>query len=45
MKQIELRVKGRIDRDWSNWLVNHSVTHTAKGETLLKGIAPDQAAL
>jgi hypothetical protein len=44
MQQIEVRVEWQIDRDWSNWLVKPSVVHTAKGETLLTGIAQDQSA-
>jgi len=44
MQKIELRIKGLIDRDWSNWLEKPSVIHTAKGETLLTGIAEDQSA-
>jgi hypothetical protein len=44
MQKIELRIKGLIDRDWSNWLVKPSVIHTSSGETLLTGIAEDQSA-
>ena len=44
MQKIEIRIKGLIDRDWSNWLVRPSVIHTAGGETLLTGIAEDQSA-
>ena len=45
MQRIELRIKGLIDRDWSNWLEKPSVIHTANGETLLIGIAADRSAL
>ena len=45
MQKVELRIKGLIDRDWSNWLTKPSVTHTAGGETLLTGVAEDQSAL
>ncbi len=44
MQQIELRIKGLIDRDWSNWLAESSVIQTPRGETLLAGIARDQSA-
>ncbi len=45
MERVELLFKGLIDRDWSNWLTEPSVTHTSEGETLLTGIAQDQSAL
>lgn len=45
MQKVELRIKALIDRDWSNWLVEPAVIHTASGETLLTGIAEDQSAL
>ncbi len=45
MERVELRIKGLIDRDWSNWLTESSVTHTVGGETLLTGVAQDQSAL
>jgi hypothetical protein len=45
MQQIEIRVKGQIDRDWSDWIGGLVITHPAKGETLLTGSVRDQAAL
>lgn len=43
--RIEIRVKGHVDRDWSDWLENLTVHHSKDGDTLLSGMVPDQAAL
>lgn len=45
MHQVEIRVKGHIDRCWSEWLEGLTVTHTKEGETVLAGSVLDQAAL
>lgn len=45
MQQIEIRVRGQIDPDWSDWFGGFIVTHTKKGETVLTGSIRDQAAL
>jgi hypothetical protein len=45
MQQIEIRVKGQIDRNWSDWLEGLTIAHTQQGETLLTGSVRDQAAL
>jgi hypothetical protein len=45
MQEIEIRVKGQIDRDWSDWFGGVTVTPTAEGETLLVGVVRDQSAL
>lgn len=45
MQQIEIRVKGQIDQDWSDWLDGLTITHTERGETVLAGSVRDQAAL
>jgi len=45
MQEIEIRVKGQIDRSWSKWLGTIAVAHTASGETVLTGQVRDQAAL
>jgi hypothetical protein len=45
MQQVEIRIKGHIDRTWSDWLGNLDIDHTADGETLLTGAIRDQAAL
>ena len=45
MNDIEIRVKGHIDLTWSDWLEGLTATHTTEGETVLRGIVPDQSSL
>ncbi len=45
MQWIEVRIKGHVDRDWSDWITSLNVTHTAQGETVLSGSVRDQSAL
>ena len=45
MQSVEVRIKGHIDRDWSDWITALTVTHTAQGETVLSGAVRDQSAL
>jgi hypothetical protein len=44
MLSVEIRVKGRIDEDWTEWLEGFSI-HYADDEAILSGAFPDQAAL
>lgn len=39
-----IRVKGRLDTDWSDWFDQFSIEHAA-GYTLLTGAVVDQSAL
>ncbi len=41
----EIKVAGRLDPRWSDWLGGMQLTHGAGDETLLSGTLPDQAAL
>jgi hypothetical protein len=45
MQRVEIRIKGHIDRDWSDWVSEAIVTHTRHGETVLTGSVRDHAAL
>ena len=45
MESIEIRVKGKIDENWSDWFAGLTITHTDQGETILTGPVADQAAL
>ena len=45
MQRVEIRVKGYIDEDWSEWFGGLTITHSDQGETLLAGMVADQAAL
>lgn len=42
---VEIRIKGTLKQDWSDWLEGLTVSHEANGETVLKGQIPDQSAL
>ena len=45
MQHVEIRIKGHIDRDWSDWISDSTVAHTRQGETVLTGQLRDEAAL
>jgi hypothetical protein len=45
MQQVEIRIKGHIERDWSPWIRGLVVTHTTAGETVLTGTVRDRSAL
>lgn len=45
MQEIEILLRGHIDRNWSDWLSNLSIYYTTEGNTLLSGAIRDQAAL
>jgi hypothetical protein len=41
----EIRLKGRLDSSWAQWLGGMSLTHASDGTTVLAGPVADQAAL
>lgn len=41
----QIRVKGHLDRKWSDWFDGFTIAAQANDETLLTGSVPDQAAL
>ena len=41
----QIRVKGHLGREWSDWFAGLSITLQDNGETLLTGPVVDQAAL
>jgi hypothetical protein len=45
MQQVEIRVKGRLADDWSDWVGGLSISYGEHGQTTLAGPLPDQAAL
>ncbi len=45
MQQVEIRVGGKLDQEWAEWLDGFTFTHTAEDETCLTGPIQDQAAL
>lgn len=44
MQRVVIHIKGKIDRDWKNWLGDLEVS-PAQNETVISGIIRDQAAL
>jgi hypothetical protein len=45
MQRIEIRVRGRINPQWSKWFGGLAISHPAPDETVLSGRVLDQAAL
>jgi hypothetical protein len=45
LQQVEIRIKGHVDRDWSNWVLGPSTAYTDQGETVLTGTVRDHASL
>ncbi len=43
--RYEIRLKGRLDGTWADWLGGMSLTHASDGTTVLTGPVADQAAL
>jgi len=43
--RIEIRIKGHLDRDWSDWLGGLAIICGSDGNTILTGVIPNQAAL
>lgn len=42
---VEIRIKGTLKQDWSDWLGGLIISSQANGETVLTGQIPDQATL
>jgi hypothetical protein len=45
MTEYQIRIKGQIDRNLSEWFGGLAITHMSDGDTLLIGTIVDQAAL
>ena len=45
MQQVEIRVRGQINHDWSAWFGGLTITHTPQRESVLAGSIRDQAEL
>ena len=45
MRQVEIVVKGQIDKGWSDWFSGFEITHAADGGSILTGPMRDQAEL
>jgi len=45
MQQVEIRVKGRIDSHWSEWLEGLQINHADQDISILTGPIIDQTTL
>ena len=45
MQSVEIRIRGEIDRGWSEWIGGLAISYTGEGDTVLTGQVRDQAAL
>jgi hypothetical protein len=45
MQEVKIRVKGQVDRDWSDYFGDLKIAHMTGGETVLAGRVRDQAEL
>ena len=45
MLNVEIKVKGRIDPQWSEWFDSLTITHLEPDQSKLTGTMVDQAAL
>jgi hypothetical protein len=45
MQEVEIRVRGQMDKSWADWFGGLTITHAENGETALTGPVRDQAAL
>jgi hypothetical protein len=41
----EIRIKGRLDHEWSDWFDGLTITLEDSGDTVLTGLVTDQSAL
>jgi hypothetical protein len=44
-EQCEIRIKGHLDGKWADWFEGMTITQADNGETVLRGLVVDQAAL
>ena len=45
MQKVEIRVKGCLDKHWSEWFEGFRISHEGDEETVLTGEVVDQSAL
>jgi hypothetical protein len=43
--QVEIRLKGHLNPQWSEWFDGLAISHAGPNETVLSGIVADQSAL
>lgn len=42
---VEIRIKGNLKQDWSDWFGGILISNLSDGEVILSGEIPDQSAL
>ena len=45
MQKVEIRIRGEIDKGWSNWFGNLTIAYTSHGDSIFTGSVRDQAEL
>lgn len=45
MLQVDIRIKGQINKQWSEWFDGLTISHSDLDETILTGLVADQSAL
>ncbi len=45
MSTYQIRVKGQLDQQWSDWFNGLTITYDGEGNTILSGPLVDEAAL
>jgi len=45
MQKVEIRIRGELDKSWSDWFGGFNITHNPQNESTLVGLVRDQAQL
>jgi hypothetical protein len=45
MQQVEVRIRGQLDKKWEDWLEGFAISYSSEDETVLTGKLIDQASL
>lgn len=45
MKEVEIKIKGEIDENWTDWFGGFTITYNRQNETILRGTTRDQSQL
>jgi hypothetical protein len=45
MRKIEIKVKGHINKEWTDWFDKLTITHSPSGVSIMAGPVRDQAEL
>lgn len=45
MQNVKIRVRGQINKNWSDWFSGFNITHNPQGDSILTGSVRDQPEL